>query len=1029
MSIKMIAISIFDFLLDSMLNSDQPFSGLPLWERFKILTQDEPANRKMVEDLIGYALPLLDHFIVAFPKYTLHNRQHQYNIVRIMGEFLYDQLEKLTGLEAAVLILSAVYHDIGMVFSPGELKKIVEEPEFEEFLLANAGARLQYEENKREAPPELVEWYCRWMHAKRIWIFLDKAEEKTSLLWNEVPFKVELGRVCESHNESVDYIKRNDELFATEFLGQCDLTFCALMLRLADILDFDNSRTPLSVYEYLELDKAKNGSDAVSEAEWQKHLSSKGFTFKRDTGDVKLIFISVPEQPKVEISIRKFIKVIDVELSACDRLLKFCSPKWRSMELPGDINVEGIKSKNYRSGNYHFSLSESNVMTLLSGEGIYNDNYIFLRELLQNALDTSRHREFRERPSNSTFKTQPIEVSYFTDSYGYQWIRIDDYGMGMNEEIIEKHLLKKGESYYNSDNFKLEKLMIREKVHTDFVPISRFGIGLLSCFITGDRIEISTLHKDEPGNPFRLSVEGRNGFFMMQSKKDHHTPAPMPAEYTFESGYRTEPGTSIAVRITTNKEYEGFNMKRQLERYLMAPPVNVQFKGKLVGGDFDELLNKPWATATTFEVPKNFVEKVAVLTGLQFSKGIQVNVMPVSLSTNALTNKIKGQLVIVYVQAHPDTAPENPSQVTFRLELQNTKLQIHCIREATIDGKKSEVRESEDISGYLAEISVPENITRSPFYFYNDYHFGGIRLSHNGIRVIEDQKLFMLNDLYLNNDDPFSINHHHNWSLLSTGIIYLQDELLPELTISRNEIKGISFSIIAHVLAACRDLQKLICQYPEQRKFDFFKELDREIDYTTGVIEKSRVYEQHQEFWDEEIKLQTTEGPLSVKELKSRGNGKIRYIQIPYTSQFYRNLVNYVLQANFKVTVAFSYEGMNIHSNYYLSAKSATLPLATSGFAPLTFVAYENSMATLKLDRDINLNHPYVIWYMRAYRVLNAEYYYYSRQLIYGLFGSMVTSKPEIEKINNILERLKELLPQELRPPKEISISPKDFEQ
>lgn len=1006
----------------------QPFDGLPLWECFKSLTKDEPANRKMVEDHIGNAIPLLDHFITAFPKFTLHNRQHEYNIIHLMGELLHDQLDKLTGLEAAILILSAVYHDIGMVFSPEELKTIVKEPEFGEFLQANASARLQYEEHNRIAQPDLVEWYCRWMHAKRVWLFLEKAEQTAAFLWSGVPFKTELGHVCESHNESVDHIKRHDELFPTDFLAKYDLTFCALMLRLADILDFDNSRTPQSVYEFLELDKAKKGSDAVSEAEWQKHLSSKGFTFQRAAGHVKLIFIAVPEQPKVEISIRNFIKVIDAELHACDRLLKFCSPKWQNLQLPGEINVEGIKSKNYRSGNYHFSLSESNVMTLLSGEGIYNDNYIFLRELLQNALDTSRHREFREQLGNPEFKAQPITVSYFTDKDGYQWIRIDDHGMGMNEEIIQKHLLKKGESYYNSDNFKLEKLTIREKAHTDFVPISRFGIGLLSCFITGDRIEISTLHKDEPGNPFRLSVEGRNGFFMMQSKKDHHTPAPMPAEYQPESGYRIEPGTSIAVRITTNKEYEGFDMRRQLERYLMAPPVNVKYDGKFIGGDFDDLLTKPWASETTFDAPEDFVKKAAVLTSLQFSKGIQVKVQPVSLTGNALTPKVKGQLVVVYVQAHPDTAPVNPSEVTFRLELQDKKLQIHCIRELTVEGKKTEVRESEDISTYLSALNVPESITRSPFFPHNDHHFGGIRLSHNGIRVLEDQKLFVLNDLYLNNEDPFMMSHHHNWSLFYTGIIYLQDELLPDLTISRNEIKGISFPIIAHTLAASRELQKLISQYPEQRKLDFYKELDREIDYTTAVIENSGVYEKYQEFWDNEIKIQTSEGVLSVKELKERTPAKISYYRMSYSSQFYRHLVDYVLQNNFQVTVRFVTEGIHVQTTYQLLPRSATLPAAIGGFVPLTFVAHENSLASLKIGRDINYDHPYISWYLRSYRILNAEYYYYSRQLIYGLTGSMISSRPEIDKINNILERLRELLPQELRPPKEITLSQQDFE-
>jgi HSP90 family molecular chaperone len=78
------------------------------------------------------------------------------------------------------------------------------------------------------------------------------------------------------------------------------------------------------------------------------------------------------------------------------------------------------------------------------------------------------------------------------DEAGYRWFRIDDYGMGMSETIINNYLLKVGNSYYLSDEFKIRKLEYKEKDNVDFTPISRFGIGILSCFIVGDHIEINT---------------------------------------------------------------------------------------------------------------------------------------------------------------------------------------------------------------------------------------------------------------------------------------------------------------------------------------------------------------------------------------------------------------------------------------------------------------------------------------------------------------------------------------------------------
>jgi hypothetical protein len=48
-------------------------------------------------------------------------------------------------------------------------------------------------------------------------------------------------------------------------LGKADLLFCAILLRLADILDFDNSRTPDEVYTYLELARSRRKPDGTTQ--------------------------------------------------------------------------------------------------------------------------------------------------------------------------------------------------------------------------------------------------------------------------------------------------------------------------------------------------------------------------------------------------------------------------------------------------------------------------------------------------------------------------------------------------------------------------------------------------------------------------------------------------------------------------------------------------------------------------------------------------------------------------------------------
>ncbi|PTS89593.1 hypothetical protein DBR27_22570, partial [Flavobacterium sp. HMWF030] len=608
---------------------DQRFAGLKLWKHF-IKVADEK-QIVLVQEHIDYALPLLDYFVEAFPTYTLHNGQHQRNILYIIGELLGKDLKKVSALESAILILSALYHDLGMVFSTEELAVIESEYKFTEFLDRHPKARLSYESNGKKADRELIEWYCRAMHAERVWVYLEKAEKDMLFLWNGIPFKKELGLVCESHNFSVKEIRSKDDVIVTEFLGECDLVFCSIMLRLADIFDFDNTRSPKSVYEFLGLDKPKNNIESVSKKEWQKHLSSRGFTFQKNDDNVNVLFKAAPDHPAVEIEIRNFLNIIELELEACNGLKKFCSKRWRKLKLPTSINKEGIVSGNFRSGKYHFSLSQEKILTLLTGEGLYNDRYIFLRELLQNAIDTSRHREFMEKLSNSTFVVENIEISYFLDSEGYNWIRIDDYGMGMTEEIINNHLLKKGESYYNSDKFKLEKLLINRRFHNDFVPISRFGIGLLSCFIVSDKIEISTKHINEPGNAYRLTLEGQNGYFIFQSSKDHHIATPFPKENGFETGFRKESGTSIAVRITGNKEYHGFDFKKKIESYILCSPITILYESEVVGGEWKSLLEEPWTTSKIIEIDKAFVNDVESTFNLKLPESIQLEISNIIL--------------------------------------------------------------------------------------------------------------------------------------------------------------------------------------------------------------------------------------------------------------------------------------------------------------------------------------------------------------------------------------------------------------
>ena len=272
----------------------------------------------------------------------------------------------------------------------------------------------------------------------------------------------------------------------------------------------------------------------ISKDEWNKHMASHGFRFPDHPNGNAILFVAAPRHPYIEQGIRNFLDLVDLELGAAEKVSRYCADRWQNFPFPERIDRTGIISSDYLSGKYRFSLSEDKILDLLTGEDLYGNDFVFIRELLQNAIDTVRHRNFIEQIRDPKYTPSPIQVSFFKDSESYHWLRIDDEGMGMNQEIIQSHLLNKGNSYYNSDLFKLEKIKMREAGEDDFVPISRFGIGLLSCFMTCDKIEISTCynyrgdhHKLQKN---RLSIEGRSGFWVIRSEQMHHQAERMPSE-------------------------------------------------------------------------------------------------------------------------------------------------------------------------------------------------------------------------------------------------------------------------------------------------------------------------------------------------------------------------------------------------------------------------------------------------------------------------------------------------------------------
>src|SRR5262245_34863499 len=116
------------------------------------------------------------------------------------------------------------------------------------------------------------------------------------------------------------------------------------------------------------------------------------------------------------------------------------------------------------------------------GESLYSDPGVSVRELLQNANDTCVVRR-AEDP-----KSPGPEIHVRHDAYR-RLLVVEDNGAGMTAAEVQQFLTVIGTSHTDEVRTRLEALgqgSLAERL------IGRFGLGLLSAFIIGDRIEFVT---------------------------------------------------------------------------------------------------------------------------------------------------------------------------------------------------------------------------------------------------------------------------------------------------------------------------------------------------------------------------------------------------------------------------------------------------------------------------------------------------------------------------------------------------------
>jgi len=617
-----------------------------------------------VADMIG---PHLDRIVLTFPQYTDHSLTHLLNVASHIHSFLptsesSDDPPLLNALELTYAWLAILLHDVGMFVADKEEKQqIIDSDDFKLFLNENRrwseaidSANLVKATVKAEALSDArFAEYIRRKHAERVHAYIEQ-HLKDKLVFREAPLFQEVGQLCESHAWGV--LESNDphnsqkcvrKLPNRKLVGRTpiNMAYLACCLRLGDILDFDRTRTPLSAFHGIHF------TEAVSIQEWNKHLSVEGVLVSQH----RVHFEAKCDTPTDYMAIQQFLNWIDRELQDCTRLVREAPAEYaRRYKLSLSPVVERheirMADPRYLAGDFRFELEYEQIMKLLMDKSLYPDESLFLRELLQNALDACRYQyalaleeemddKYIPRIQVQDFSQRPFDKEQPENG---PCIIFRDNGVGMSLEQVKNFFMRVGKSYYRSPQFTAERDRLKDKgIHLD--ACSRFGIGFLSCFLGGDRIEVETYRYDS--NPLKIRIEGPGRYFVIEKL---NPPTRVVAYKSPSNPAEDSPpqcaGTKITIHLRENwrafSESESEDDQQDIVfKTLEQFAVNQEFPIDVISEDGETRIIPPkrWDTQKPRH-PNSRSRKVVSL-----KQSHQHPLIPAQFSLNQLHPDLKGQ--------------------------------------------------------------------------------------------------------------------------------------------------------------------------------------------------------------------------------------------------------------------------------------------------------------------------------------------------------------------------------------------------
>lgn len=442
--------------------------------------------------------------------FTDHTIRHMDALWSVTEKVLtVSEISAMSPAEAFLLAAGFYLHDIGMSYAAtAEGRTFLEATPDYASALAQATAGSAQESVKANALAYAIRIHHAHIAEK---MAVDPIPGTNDYLIEPKNIREQFGSVCgkvaASHHWSVERV--DSELGAkgvTPLAGNrsADLGFVAGALRLIDYAHINRDRA-------LPMERQLRGAlNAESAMHWDAQQNIDGPQRNRQTNE--LVYASSGPVSSVESwwLFYEFARGLSKEINQVRRFLEGRSCSGGRLSLVG---VQGASApedfaKLVTTDGFlplEVSVKTSSInrlVQLLAGESLYGKNlFAPVRELIQNALDAILlKRATSVTDADKALSNLPIKVSLQTTPTG-TILSVADWGIGMTKKVLAEHLMTIASDYWEGQ-FHVDF----PKASESFSPAGKFGIGFLSVFMLGSKIEVFSQRKGS--ERYQLTIHG-----------------------------------------------------------------------------------------------------------------------------------------------------------------------------------------------------------------------------------------------------------------------------------------------------------------------------------------------------------------------------------------------------------------------------------------------------------------------------------------------------------------------------------------